>query len=212
MPLPHLLFSTQRPQNVPRERAPRGAPWGMGQHPPAPALVAPLPSQPLPHGAIHSWTAYKTARVFWKFIPVGGQKFSKREKRKGEEKQTQSSKYFRLQKPISWPARGSARAGVDEGHRRAGAGMREAPIPPLPAHAVPAGELEPGQALPCALAPGKGEKPSTEAKQRLVIQTQTRAQGSSGRNICNIPPMPHAVHAFAPASNLAFSPYFSLVF
>lgn len=35
--------------------------------------------------------------------------------------------------------------------------MQEAPTPPLPACTVPAGELEPGQALPCVSAPRKRE-------------------------------------------------------
>lgn len=112
---------------------------------------------------IHSWTAYKTARVFWKFIPVGGKSFPKEKKERKEkkkikkkEKQTLFSKYFRLQEPVSWLARGSARARVDEGHGAAGAGMREAPTPPCPARSA-RGELEPRQALPCALAPRKGE-------------------------------------------------------
>lgn len=54
------------------EMSPQDAPRAMGQHPAAWALAVPFPSQPFPHGASRSWTAYKTTGVFWEVYPSWG--------------------------------------------------------------------------------------------------------------------------------------------
>lgn len=66
--------------------------------------------------------------------------------------------------------------------------------PPHVQPTVPGGSWSPDKLCLVLWLPGRG-KPATEEKRRLVIQARTKAQGSSQRNICDIPPRPRDAHS-----------------
>lgn len=176
-----------------QEQALWGAPWGTGQHP-----TAPFPS----HSLLDSLQNHKS---FLEVYPSWGQKFSKREEGKKREnnnkkKKTQEKKnkhYFlnisgfrnlfpgqREEVPEPGWMKVTGRPGPGCGRHR----------PPHVQPTVPGGSWSPDKLCLVLWLPGRG-KPATEQKRRLVIQARTKAQGSSQRNICDIPPQPRDAHS-----------------
>lgn len=105
----------------------------------------------------------KPQGFFGKFLPLGGETFpaetTERERanpeRKEQGKQTGSGQYSGLHIPVSWEAPEEA-----EGHGLAGSGCGRH-RPPLPNPR----ECEPGQAFPCAPAPGMSGTLRREARE-----------------------------------------------
>lgn len=136
--------------------------------------------------------------------PSWGQKFSKREegkkrenKKKKKPQEKKNKHYFlnisgfrnlfpgqREEVPeLGW-MKVTGRPGPGCGRHR----------PPHVQPTVPGGSWSPDKLCLVLWLPGRG-KPATEEKRRLVIQARTKAQGSSQRNICDIPPRPRDAHS-----------------
>lgn len=96
---------------------------------------------------------------------------------------------------------------MDEGHGTAGAGMWEAPTPPPPARAVPAGQLEPAQALPCVPPPRKGGNQPQERNGAFLFRHKQEPGEAQGETVAIFLPCP-VMSLHSPEPQISPFPYF----